>query len=322
MLAACASARPIPPAEPVEAPTPAPVAEVEATRLAKVDYRPLCLALDADHVYWTVSRAFHVPPGSVWRVAKAGGEPEMLATDVSPGRCLVVGDELWFTHDSKLWAIPTSGGARRQVANVAGELVHGPGGVYVANMNGLYRVSPAGITTTINVRTVTSIAGGDVVCFVTEDERGRRYTLWRHDRNNSVELATLPYPPGYLAVRGDSVFVATTNQDSVRALLAVPLAGGPARELVRHDFSLEWMWLGAEDLYWGTNDTIMRMPLPTGTPSVFVIDPEMRHTEGMGRREHLVADDESLYWLSIDVGHWQSSSRAAIMRAPLRPSAR
>jgi hypothetical protein len=317
VVAACASAPAQAPVAIGPKPEPVPIGEVPATRLAEVGYLPRCLAVDDTHVYWTRSSDLR---GHVWRIPKTGGTPQQLTPEEisTPWTCIVVGDELWLGSGGNLVAVPKTGGAPRPVSDVVGEMVHGPDGVYVANpVTGLYRIAPGGTKTTITVRPVMSIVGGDVVVFATEldRERGYEYALWRVDHDQPVELVRTTMPPVRLALTNDTVLFAGIGENgSVREVRSMPLAGGPARLVATHGEALTQMFVDGEYLWWGSGDGIMQMSLKTEAMFLYAADPAGRHTSPT--RERLVADNEAIYWLSIDMRGWKSSTRATIMRAP------
>lgn len=89
----------------------------EATQLAKVA-APKYLALDATHVYFvTLSREAN--GGTVQRIAKAGGPPEVL-TSGQPGLDSVVVDaqHVYFRSNQGLWKLAKTGGAPQSLVTI------------------------------------------------------------------------------------------------------------------------------------------------------------------------------------------------------------
>lgn len=92
----------------------------EATQLAKVA-APKYLALDATHVYFvTLSR--EDSGGTVQRIAKTGGAPEVL-TSGQPGLDSVVLDaqHVYFRSNKGLWKLAKSGGAPQNLLPITGK---------------------------------------------------------------------------------------------------------------------------------------------------------------------------------------------------------
>jgi hypothetical protein len=263
-----------------------------------LDYtQAIDLALDATHVYWTDRYL-----GRVWRVAKAGGQPEELARGLNPNTCLVEGSELWVSGAGAIVAVPVTGGAAREVAARAGPLVRGPDGIYIANpVSGLFRIRPDGGTTAITVRSITGSVGGDVILYTTElDYRvARTDILWKLGAGGPVELARLPGEALRLARAGSTILVDVSDaEDSRRTLYTVPLDGGPVTSFMHHDTAATRFVVDERYLWWTSGGELLRTPVSEVAVERHRFD-RRPSSQGREKRWHsLVADGDTLYWIS------------------------
>lgn len=315
MIAACASQAPAAVATPEPA-APVLVGEVPATELVGINYLPRCLALDANHLYWTRSSD---RDGNVWRMPKSGGDAEKLADVPYAGSCALLGDELWVAGGGVTVAVPITGGPPRQVATISGELARGPDGMYIANpVTGLYRIAPSGTTTQLTVRPVVSIVGGDVIVFATEPDyvSDHEYRLWRLDDGVPVEVARPADRPWRLARSGDTVLISGPGADNGNALHSVPLAGGTPQLVAKHGSGSSEMLVDDRHIWWAGGDGVNRLLRSTGAVTLYAVDLPGRNSRA--DRHGLVGDTDAVYWLSIDLRGWASSTHSGIMRAARR----
>jgi len=278
-------------------PAPPSLSKVIPTVLARFhdNFRGTSLAIDATHAYFTDRYE-----GRVWRVAKTGEAPEVLAKGLgAPSSCLVEGNELWVSAGSVI-AIPLAGGPPRAVANAAGTLVRGPDAVYVANpVRGLARIARSGATTVVTSRPITAVAGGAAVVYTTERdyEVARTDTLWRLTSAGPIELAALPSTAHAIATSDSTIYVEVSMTDG-DAIFTMPLSGGELTPFVDHQNVGGELVVDDQYLWWTSGPEVVRASLGSRVVERYAWDsgPHGRRRAIAGHS--LVSDGDAVYWIS------------------------
>jgi hypothetical protein len=254
VLAACpAPAPPPPPIVPV-----APPPEVAQQTPPKVELRtdfdvgesPMTLVVWRGHLVWTDAA------GSIWSMPTAGGTPKQLSDQQKPNfafKLFLAGDELFAT-------------SRKDLVRVASP--DGP-------------VTMAGVLSLAD-NPVDATGTGDYVYL----------TMFKRDEIVRASIAgggakkIASVPRGVLGMNADTLFVASY---STGALVAIPLAGGPAKTITTKLVRPTSVAADAARVfvYSEKQKSIQRIVLATGESTVIA--------EGLDNADELVADGAWLY---------------------------
>lgn len=171
---------------------------------APPETRPTSLALDGDHVYFTVDGR-RSSQGVVQRVAKAGGEVETLASQLDqPGSIAVDATDVFFivarrdNQPSELVRLPKAGGAQVVLAKALGPgLALDATHVFFVGKEGVYRVAKVGG----EARRLAELPRGSG-----EDLALDETALWACGSSGLYKLSWTPFsgPPQLLSGEGSS----------------------------------------------------------------------------------------------------------------------
>jgi hypothetical protein len=260
--------------------------------MARASGSPLGLAIDATHIYWSQRPDSAADATSIVRLAKSGGEPEVLASSqrlpgYRPVLALTADSVVWATlgtltgqwRDGAIMEVPKKGGTPVNLARapmVTGLVVHGSEIYWL-------EAAPGSASATAIARMST---------------RGARPQLLATRRAACC-----------LAVDSANVYWLETDSKSpvesrVR-VAAVAKSGGPVRELTSFQQGTAWGLVVDEALYWATGTEVRKAPKNGGDP--ISITPPQR----VGLHQ-LLDGGKALYWYTTLL----SDDSEALWRVP------
>lgn len=204
----------------------------EATQLAKVA-APKYLALDATHVYF-VTLAREDSGGTVQRIAKAGGAPEVL-TSGQPGLDSVVVDaqHVYFRSNKGVWKLAKTGGAPQNL-----------------------------VPATEKQKVLRLVADDSHLYFFLETSAAGKYAVARLPKNGGTPETLSPVvdSAGRLALSDTHVYFFRAANLNDNLLAKVPKAGGPAETVDGAGPNNGYLTVAFGNAYFPDVATIYRVP--------------------------------------------------------------
>lgn len=281
---------------------------------------PSQLVLDDDHAYWINLGVGDI--GSVMRVAKSGGDPELLATQPGFPVSLVVDDEAVY------WTVSSTqpgGGAVMRVAKAGGTPVAVVVGLnwpseLAQDADSLYwRDELSGVESVAKRGGVPSVlVPGDTLSSGLAVDRGRVYFEdFAAGTISSVattggpvtQIASVAHSDiGFFVVDGDVVY---WHVDLVGSVMQVAIAGGTPSVLYPADDELGYFVVTSDAVYVTEKGEIPEMP--PGPRAVERItrtgDARTQITPLAAGNWGLAVDAENVYWTNSSTGTLSAVAR-------------
>lgn len=287
-----------------DAPTSGPVGEV----IARDQMGPFGIALDATHVYWT-----NLNGGGVFRMPKAGGAPETLATGAAAAIGVHEGYVYWTGSNHSLHRRPVAGGTSQELSRLptAGSQVTAflaltsryavwGGGVQIGYISldgsGMRYLAPL----PCNACGATNLTADEAHIYWSRPSEIARAAF------GSMRPERVAIGGGLgLVVDGANVYWGTHG---AREIQRAPLAGGTAATVAAGAGYPEHLARDATHVYWteGSRSALVRRaPLAGGAAQVVAV-------AAVGAPWRLAVDDTHVYWTD--------SMGGTLGRAPKAPA--
>jgi len=274
--------------------------------VASSQNRPHGIAADASHVYWATEE------GSVWRVAKSGGQPSLLGTGPeSPFHMAIDATHVYWTHmqPNGVSRVPIAGGAVEDVDVDFGASFLYPGRFAIAvdstfvwyDANGVVGYTPkaGGSANAYNLGgpiTFAGIAYDNTSIFGVDLGLGasQGQVMKVNKATGAVEtLASGQDMP--VTVAHDSGYVYWAGQDD-GTIKRISAAGGtPSVVAAGQEPTIHYIAVDGTHVFWGSSaGYVKKVPVGGGTPTVLA--------SGKVCPLDVVVDTTHVYWTNVHTG--------------------
>jgi hypothetical protein len=266
--------------------------------------RPHGIAMDTGHVYWATEE------GSVWRVAKSGGQPTLLGTGPqSPFHMAIDATHVYWTHmqPNGVSRVPIAGGTVEDIDVDFGISFLHPGRFALAvdstfvwyDATGVVGFTPkaGGSASAYNLGgpiTFAGIAYDNTSIFGLDNGASQGRVLKVNKTTGAVEtLASGQDMPVTVAHDGGYVYWAGQDDGSIKR---IPASGGALSVVAAgQEPRIHSIAVDGTDVFWGSGaGYVKRAPVGGGTPTVLA--------SGKVCPLDVVVDATHVYWTNIHTG--------------------